>query len=53
MNRNNETALLNTARMKEILQNKSIAQPIFSNEKLPLAKPIPIPGKTAMIFTIE
>jgi glycosidase len=53
MNRNNETAQLNTARMKEILQNKSIAQPIFSNEKLPLAKPIPIPGKTAMIFTIE
>jgi predicted double-glycine peptidase len=53
MNRNNETVQLNTGRMKEILHNKSIAQPIFSTEKLALSQPISIPAKTAMVFTIQ
>lgn len=53
MNRNREAVQLNTGRMKEILHNKSIAQPIFSNEKLSLTQPIPIPGKTAMVFTVQ
>ena len=53
MNRNTNAAVLSTERFKEILANKKLAQPIFSDEKLSLSQPISIPGKSAQVFVIE
>jgi len=53
MNRNTNATVLSTERFKEILANKKLAQPIFSDEKLSLSQPISIPGKSAQVFVIE
>ncbi|MEI8111725.1 MAG: glycoside hydrolase family 13 protein [Chitinophagia bacterium] len=53
MNRNTNAAVVSTERFKEILANKKLAHPIFSDEKLSLSQPISIPGKSAQVFVIE
>lgn len=53
MNRNTNASMLSTERFKEILANKKLAKPIFSDEKLSFSQPISIPGKSAQIFVVE
>ncbi|MBU3744035.1 MAG: alpha-amlyase [Sediminibacterium sp.] len=53
MNRNTNATVLTTERFKEILANKKMVLPIFSDEKLSVSQPISIPGKSAQVFVIE